>query len=203
LESLCPNSEAKTFNLKGGESTLAISKQRKDELVALYTEQLKRSQAMIVTEYSGLSMKQMDDLRSKVREAGGEFHIVKNTLGRVAFESAGLPQPDKLLVGSTAIAFAFQDAPGMAKIITDYERTSDFVKVKGGYLGKNLMSAADVKSLAELPPLPVMRAQLLGVLSAPASKLVRTLAEPARQVAAILKAYAEKDASQDTAPAVA
>jgi len=188
--------------LKGGESTLAISKQRKDELVALYVEQLKRSQAMIVTEYSGLNMKQIDDLRSKVRDAGGEFHIVKNTLGQVAFESAGLPQPDKLLVGSTAIAFAFQDAPGMAKVITDYERTSEFVKVKGGYLGKNLMNAGEVKALAELPPLPVMRAQLLGVLSAPASKLVRTLAEPARQVAAILKAYAEKDASQDAAPAV-
>jgi large subunit ribosomal protein L10 len=105
-------------------------------------------------------------------------------------------------VGSTAIAFAFQDAPGMAKVITDYERTSEFVKVKGGYLGENLMNAGEVKALAELPPLPVMRAQLLGVLSAPASKLVRTLAEPARQVAAILKAYAEKDASQDAAPAV-
>jgi large subunit ribosomal protein L10 len=198
-----PTSRGKDFLLKGGESTLAISKQRKDDLVAFYTERLKYSQAMIVTEYSGLNMKQMDDLRSKVREAGGEFHIVKNTLGQVAFESAGLPQPDKLFVGSTAIAFAFQDAPAMAKIIMDYERTSDFVKVKGGYLGKNLMNAGDVKSLAELPPLPVMRAQLLGVLSAPAGKLVRTLAEPARQVAAILKAYAEKDASQDAAPAAA
>jgi large subunit ribosomal protein L10 len=174
---------------------LAISKQHKDELVAFYTEQLHRSQALIVTEYSGLNMKQMDELRGKVREAGGEFHIVKNTLGQVAFDSAGLPQPDKLMKGSTAIAFAFQDAPAMAKIISDYARTSDFVKVKGGYLGKNLMSAEDVKALAELPPLPVMRAQLLGVLSAPASKLVRTLAEPARQVAAVLKAYAEKDAA--------
>ncbi|MBP1694088.1 MAG: large subunit ribosomal protein [Chloroflexi bacterium] len=174
---------------------MAISKQHKDELVAFYTEQLHRSQALIVTEYSGLNMKQMDELRGKVREAGGEFHIVKNTLGQVAFDSAGLPQPDKLMKGSTAIAFAFQDAPAMAKIISDYARTSDFVKVKGGYLGKNLMSAEDVKALAELPPLPVMRAQLLGILSAPASKLVRTLAEPARQVAAVLKAYAEKDAA--------
>ena len=87
----------------------------------------------------------------------------------------------------------------MAKIITDYARTSEFVKIKGGYLGREFMSADQVKALAELPPLPVMRAQLLGMLSAPASKLVRTLAEPARQVAAVLKAYAEKDA----APAVA
>ena len=174
---------------------MAISKQHKDELVAFYTEQLHRSQALIMTEYSGLNMKQMDELRGKIREAGGEFHIVKNTLGQVAFDAAGLPQPDKLMKGSTAIAFAFQDGPAMAKIISDYARTSDFVKVKGGYLGKNLMSAEEVKALAELPPLPVMRAQLLGVLSAPASKLVRTLAEPARQVAAALKAYAEKDAA--------
>ena len=83
----------------------------------------------------------------------------------------------------------------MAKIIADYAKTSEFVKVKGGYLGKSRMNAADVKSLAELPPLPVMRSQLLGVLSAPAGKLVRTLAEPARQVAAVLKAYADKDAA--------
>ncbi len=182
---------------------MAISKQRKDELVALYSAQLSRSQAVIVTQYSGLNMKQIDDLRSKIREAGGEFHIVKNTLGQVAFSNSSLPQPDKLLKGSTAIAFAYQDAPGMAKIITEYARTSEFVKVKGGYLGKNLMSAEDVKALADLPPLPVMRAQLLGVLSAPASKLVRTLAEPARQVAAVLKAYADKDASQEVAPAAA
>jgi large subunit ribosomal protein L10 len=174
---------------------LAISKQRKDELVAFYTEQLGRSQALIVTEYLGLKMKQIDELRSKVREAGGEFHIVKNTLGQVAFETAGFPQPEDLLKGSTAIVFAYQDAPGMAKIIADYAKTSEFVKVKGGYLGKSRMNATDVKSLAELPPLPVMRSQLLGVLSAPAGKLVRTLAEPARQVAAVLKAYADKDAA--------
>jgi len=178
---------------------LAISKQRKDELVDFYTKQLSSSQALIVTQYSGLNMKQIDELRSKVREAGGEFHIVKNTLGKVAFDAAGMPKTDVLMKGSTAIAFAFQDAPAMAKIITDYARTSEFVKVKGGYLGKNYMSAEDVKALADLPPLPVMRAQLLGMLSAPASKLVRTLAEPARQVAAVLKAYADKD----SAPAAA
>jgi len=174
---------------------LAISKQRKNELVALYSAQLKRSQAVIVTEYSGLSMKQIDDLRSKVREAGGEFHIVKNTLGQVAFGAAGLGYSERYLKGSTAVVFAYQDPPGMAKVITDFARTSEYVRVKGGYLGQNPMSAEDVKALADLPPLPVMRAQLLGVLSAPASKLVRTLAEPARQVAAVLKAYADKDAA--------
>jgi large subunit ribosomal protein L10 len=172
---------------------LAISKQRKDELVAQYTEWVKRSQAIIVVQYAGLSMKQIDDLRGKVREAGGEFHIVKNTLGKVAFEAIGLARPGPLLEGSTAVAFAFHDAPAMAKVISEYARTSDFVKVKGGYLEKSSITAEGVKALAELPPLPVMRAQLLGTIMAPASKLVRTLAEPARQLAYVFKAYADQE----------
>lgn len=189
-----PLCEAKTFILKGGESTLAISKQRKEELVAHYEEWLEKSQAVILTEYVGLSMKQIDDLRQKVREAGGEFHIIKNTLGTVAFSKSGIKVPSGLLEGSTAAAFAFKDAAAMAKVMTDFARTSEFVKVKGGFLGTTPLTAESVKALADLPPLPVVRAQLLGVISAPASKLVRTLAEPARQVAAVFKAYADKDA---------
>jgi large subunit ribosomal protein L10 len=144
-------------------------------------------------------MKEIDELRRRVREAGGEFHIVKNTLAKIAFEGAGYTYPAGFFEGSTAIGFAFQDAPGLVKIITDYARTSDSLKVKGGYLGRDPMSAEQVKSLAELPPLPVMRAQLMGTILAPASQLARVLAEPARQVAAVLKAYADKDAVPGTA----
>lgn len=176
---------------------MAISKKRKEELVDQYQSWLKNSQAVFLTEYTGLSMKQIDDLRHKVREAGGEFHIIKNTLGKVAFEGAGLTFPETLLEGSTAATFAFQDVATMAKLVAEFARTSDFVKVKGGFLENQALSSEDVKMLAELPPLPIVRAQLLGVLTAPASKLVRTLVEPARQMAAILKAYSDKD----TAPA--
>jgi len=178
---------------------LAISKKRKGELVTQYTNWLDQSQAMFLTEYTGLSMKQVDDLRAKVRDVGGEFHIVKNTLGEVAFNSAGLELPKGFLQGSSAIVYAFRDAPETAKVLADFARTSEFVKIKGGYLNRSAISAEEVKALAELPPLPVMRAQLLGIISAPASKLVRTLAEPARQVASVLKSYADKD----SAPAAA
>lgn len=174
---------------------MAISKKRKDELVGIYVDWANQSQAMYVTEYLGLSMKQIDDLRTKVRESGGEFHIVKNTLGKVAFKQAGLPEAEKFLEGSTAIVFAYDHVPELAKTISDFARTSDFVKIKGGYFEKNLISAAEVVALAELPPLPIMRARLLGVIMAPASKLARTLAEPARQVATVLKAYADQEAS--------
>lgn len=178
---------------------MAISKKRKDELIQDYIKWAGQSQAMYLTEYRGLSMKQIDDLRSRVRGAGGEFHIVKNTLSKVAFEEAGLEAPDRLLVGSTAVLFAFKSAPDAAKVLTEVARGSDFVKIKGGYLEKHLISAKDIESLAELPPLPVMRARLLGTIMAPASKLVRTLAEPARQIAAVIKAYAEKDAAEAAA----
>lgn len=175
---------------------MAISKKRKEELVAEYTQWAQRSEAFFLTEYTGVNMKQMDELRAKIREAGGEFHVIKNTLSKVAFEKMGLPVSDEMLSSSTSAIFAYRDAAGLAKIVTEFSRTVDPVKVKGGYLNKALLSADQVKSLAELPPLPVIRAQLLGVISAPASKLVRTLAEPARSLAAVLKAYADRDAAQ-------
>lgn len=174
---------------------MAITRKRKQELVTQYQTWLDKSQAMFLAEYTGLSMKGVDDLRARLREVGGEFHIVKNTLGEVAFNSAGLELPKDFLQGSSAIVYAFRDAPETAKVLSEFARTSEFVKIKGGYLDRNPISAEEVKSLAELPPLPVMRAQLLGIISAPASKLVRTLAEPARQVASVLKAYADKDSA--------
>ncbi len=178
---------------------MAISKNRKKEIVAEYAAWIKRSQAMILAEYKGLPMSELDILRSKMRDTGGEFHVIKNTLGQLAFKETGLPLPEKLFEGSTAIGFAFDDAPAVAKMLTDYVKSSDFLKIKGGYLGAQVMNAAQVKSLADLPPLPVVRAQLLGVLQAPGSRIARTLAEPGRRVAAILKAYAEREPAPEQA----
>jgi len=178
---------------------LAISKKRKEDLVSQYTEWMTTSRALVVTEYIGLSMKQLDELRSKTRDVGGEFHIVKNTLGKVAFQDLGWELPEDFLDGSTAVGFAFQDAPAMAKVMAEFSKSSEFLKIKGGYLGNKPISADEVKALAELPPLPVMRAQLLGTIMAPASKLVRTLAEPARSLAAVVQAYADKDTAGATA----
>lgn len=123
---------------------------------------------------------------------GGEFHIVKNTLGKLAFQEAGLNVPEGLFEGSTAVGFAFTDAPAIAKTMTEYTRTSEFLKIKGGFLGQRMMSPADVKSLADLPPLPIMRARLLGMLQTPSAQLARTIAEPARGIAAVFKAFADR-----------
>lgn len=172
---------------------MAISKKRKNELIAQYDQWLNNSRAMFLAEYTGLGMKDIDTLRGKIREVGGEFHIIKNTLGLRAFEQAGIDIPENFFTGSTAIVFAFEDAPATAKAVMEYSRTTEFLKVKGGFLGRNSIDANAVKSLADMPPLPVVRAQLLGTLLAPASKLVRTLAEPGRQIAAVVKAYSEPE----------
>src|SRR5512141_1147885 len=169
------NKVAKTFFLKGGECPLAITKERKEEVLSQYTDWMKRSQAVILVEYTGVKMKDLDNIRAKIREAGGEFHVVKNTIGRKAFEQAGLSAPAEMLEGSTAIGFAFDDAPASAKMVTDFARSSEHLQIKGGFLGAQSMDAAQVKALADLPPLPVMRARILGVLQAPAAQIVRMI----------------------------
>ncbi len=173
---------------------MAISKERKNEFVTRYSKWVNRSRALVVTEYRGLTMKDIDDLRSKIREAGGEFHIIKNTLGKMAFEKVGLSIPENYFEGTTAVGFAFEDVTAITKIMSEFARTSEYLKIKGGYLDNAPISAEAVKALADLPPLPVMRSQLLGTILAPASRLARVLNEPARQVAFVVQAYSEKAA---------
>lgn len=173
---------------------MAITKQRKEEVLAAYQGWLSRSQAVILMEYTGVTMKELDAIRAKVRESGGEFHVVKNTLARRAFEAAGYPVAEGLLEKSTAVGFAFSDVGATAKALDELAKTVPAVKFKGGFLGREALDAAQVKALSSLPSLPVARAMLLGILQAPAGKLVRTIAEPARQVAYVLKAYADKSA---------
>ena len=172
---------------------MAISKQRKVEILAQYKAWLERSQGAVLMEYIGLDSKAIEQLRRQVREAGGEFHVVKNTLSKRVFTELELAFSDDVYIGSTGIAFAFNDVPPVAKAIVDFAKEHEVVKVKAGILDGQPVSVDEVKALADLPPLPAMRAQLLGTIMAPASQLVRTLAEPGRSLAAVVKAYSEKE----------
>ncbi|HSL28342.1 MAG TPA: 50S ribosomal protein L10 [Anaerolineales bacterium] len=182
---------------------MAITKERKNEVLSQYADWMKRSQAVILVEYTGVRMKDLDNIRAKIREAGGEFHVVKNTLVRRAFADNGLQVPSDYLVKSTAISFAFTDPASTAKALTDATKGLEFVKVKGGFMSGKALDAAQVKALADMPPLPVVRSQLLGMLQAPAGKLVRTIAEPARGLAAVFRAFSEKADEASAANAAA
>jgi large subunit ribosomal protein L10 len=173
---------------------LAITKERKDELMKEYGELIQKSEGLILIEYRGLDMKGMGPLRTKVREASGELHVVKNTLARLALRQAGRGAPDDLFTQTTAIGFAFSDVPGVAKALTAFAKDSEFVKVKGALLGGKVLTAKEVEALAELPPLPVVRAQLLGLLKAPASRLTGVVAGGVRQVVNVVKAYSDREA---------
>ena len=178
---------------------MAVSKEKKEATLENYAEWLKKSQAVILVEYTGAKMKDLDAMRAKIRESGGEFHVVKNTLARRAFADSGMNLPQDLLVKSTAVSFAFTDAASTAKALNEATKGKDFLKVKGGFMSGQPLNAAQVKALADMPPLPVVRAQLLGILQAPAGKLVRTIAEPARGLAAVVKAFSEKASEANAA----
>jgi large subunit ribosomal protein L10 len=162
-------------------------------MLGQYEDWVRKSDAVIMLEYSKMGMKEINNLRGKVREAGCQVHVTKNTLLKLALEHSGY-QNIQQEEGTTLCGFAYTDGPSLAKLILELTNKSEVFKIKGGFMDGKALSADEVKALATLPPLPVMRATLLGVLSAPASKLVRTLAEPAREVAAVIKAYSEKSA---------
>ena len=170
---------------------MAFTKKHKNVMIAQYEQWTQKSQAVFFVSYNKMNMKEIDVLRTKVRETGSEIHVVKNTLLTKVYQSTGVKTPVGL-EGTTLAAFAFADPPSLAKVLKESFKKSEVFEIKGGYLGSKSISKAQVEALAELPPLPVMRATLLGTILAPASKLVRTIAEPARGLAAVVKAYSDK-----------
>ncbi len=173
---------------------MAFTKEEKKELVATYEKWLKTSKAAYVLTYQKMAMKDIDALRSEARELGGELHVVKNTLMNLALKNCGFEDVG-LFDKSSLVAFAFNDAASVAKVV-EKACASEQYDIKGGYLDGAPLSADSVIMLAKLPALPQMRAQLLALIQTPATQLVRTLMEPARQVAAVVKAYSEKTPAQ-------
>ena len=173
---------------------MAFTKEEKKQLVETYEKWLKESKAAYVLSYQKMAMKDIDTLRAEAREIGGEFHVVKNTLMNIALTNAGY-EDTGLFDQASMVAFAFDDAPSLAKIV-DKASASDIFAIKGGYLDGLPVNAGEVQMLAKLPALPQMRAQLLALISTPATQLVRTIKEPARMVAAVLKSYSEKSQAQ-------
>ena len=174
---------------------MAFTKARKSEIMNRYESWFDKSEAVYILSFKKMNMKAVDTVRAKIRESGGEIHVVKNTLFQLVLDKKKLTYPKGLMEKSNIIAFAFSDPPALAKLLSEATRNSEIFQIKGGYLGKQAVSTAQVKALADLPPLPVVRATLLGVLQGPSSKLARTLAEPARSLAGVFKAYSEKEAA--------
>ncbi|MBN1994924.1 MAG: 50S ribosomal protein L10 [Anaerolineae bacterium] len=171
---------------------MAISRAKKEELVQQYVKKLSGSEAVIITDYRGLKVSDLQQLRAKIREVEGSFSIVKNTLAQRALTEAGLPVPEALLVGPVGIGFCGSNIPAVAKAIADFAKTNELLAVKGGLMGNKVIDEAAVQSLAKLPSLETLRAQLLGLINAPASQLVGVLSGSVRQVVNVIHAYSEQ-----------
>jgi large subunit ribosomal protein L10 len=172
---------------------LAISRERKEELVALYADMLNRSQGLILTEFRGVTDKELKAVRKVVREANGSYRITKTRLLIRALEEAGYAVPAEVRGAPLAVGFCFGDVPAVAKALTDITKNSEVLSIRGGLMGQTFMGPEQVKAIAELPPMEVLQAQLLGLLDAPAANLVGVIQAGVGQVINVINAYAEKE----------
>ncbi|MFC2030705.1 50S ribosomal protein L10 [Chloroflexota bacterium] len=172
---------------------MAISREKKREIVADYAERLSASQAVVLTEYRGLTVSDITDLRGKLREVDSGYQVVKNTLFRLALDEAGLPLPEEQLEGPIAVGYCYEEVPPAAKVLTEFAKQFGAVRIRGAILGQELLDADGVKALAALPPREVLLAQMLGAVQGPAGSIVNTVLAPMRELVQVLKARGEQE----------
>jgi large subunit ribosomal protein L10 len=167
-----------------------MQKPQKEKIVAELTERLRESETLIVADYRGLSVKEIDDLRTKLLEQGASFTVVKNSLTRRAAEAAGADALLTLLDGPSAIAFLETggDAVAVAKALADSAKTTKILAVRGGIMQGRAITAEEVEELAKLPPADVLRGQVLGAISAPLYAIVGLFTAPLQDLHGLIQA---------------
>lgn len=170
---------------------MPISKERKEAIVAELTEDLKKTQALILTDYRGLTVADLQTLRNQLRGMKTGLQVAKNTLIELALQRAGMPVPQDLLEGPTALVFCYNDIAGPAKALNDFLKEKE-IKVKGAILGGNVLRGAEANALANLPSREQLFGKLLGTINAPGTQVAGVVASGIRQVLYLLKARIEQ-----------
>jgi large subunit ribosomal protein L10 len=167
-----------------------MQRSEKEKIVAELTERLRGSETLIVADYRGLSVKEIDELRTKLLEQGASFTVVKNSLTRRAAEAAGADAVLTLLDGPTAIAFLETggDAVAVAKALADSAKQTRVLAVRGGVMQGRAISAEEIEELAKLPPADVLRGQVLGAISAPLYAIVGLFTAPLQDLHGLIQA---------------
>jgi large subunit ribosomal protein L10 len=179
-----------------------MQKEDKARVVAELTERLKSADTLIVADYRGLTMPQIDDLRGKLLEHGAKFTVVKNTLTRRAAKDAGADALLALLEGPSAIAFieADGDMVAVAKALADSARDTKVLAIRGGILAGKEISAGDVEELSKLPPLEVLRSQVIGAIIAPLNQLIGLVNAPLQNLYGLIDARIEQLGGEGASP---
>ncbi|HUU25485.1 MAG TPA: 50S ribosomal protein L10 [Methyloceanibacter sp.] len=171
-----------------------MERAEKREVVSALHDVFAETGVVVVAHYSGLSVAQMTKLRSDMRDAGGRVKVAKNRLVRLALEGTDAKGISELMTGPTCLAFS-EDPVAAPKVAVKFAKGNEKFVILGGTMGTTVLDAKAVSSLAELPSLDELRSTLIGLVQAPATKVVRTLNEPAAQLARVFGAYGVKDAA--------
>lgn len=150
--------------------------------------------AVVVTHYSGLTVAEMSDLRTKLRAEGASLKVIKNRLAKIALDGKGGDAAADLFKGPVAIAYA-PDPVSAAKVCADYAKTNAKLVLVGGLMEENVLDQAGVEALSKMPSLDQLRGKIIGVIQAPATKIAGVLQAPAGQLARVVSAYSKKDAA--------
>ena len=170
----------------------------KSELVASLGELFKSTEVVVVAHYSGLTVSQMQTLRRQMKQAGASVKVAKNRLAKIALEGSDVASIAPLLKGPTLIAFS-GDPVAAPKVAVDFAKAHERFVILGGAMGRTALDTNGVRALAALPSLDELRAKLIGLIQAPATKIAQVVTAPAAKVARVVQAYASK--SEDTAAA--
>lgn len=170
---------------------MAINKKRKQQLVDEYVTMLEQAKGVVITEYRGMTVQQLDALRAKLRENDAGFTVTKNTLLKLALDKVGMAIPEDMLKGPVALAVGYKEMPATVKAILEYAEGNEIIVVKGGILGESVVAEAELEAISKLPSLDELRAQLAGMVTMPVAQLLSLLEEPQRQLVAVVKAGSE------------
>lgn len=167
------------------------------------SKQVGASPFVLITDYTGMTVQQFAELRKKLRGANAEYHVVKNTMLQHAAKAAGLGEFNGSLSGMTAVVLGNEkgDISSAAKILKQFGKDTQKPKVKLGVMGKQLLQAEEVSAVADLPSLDALRAQIIGMLQTPATRIAVVLGAPASQLARVIKAHADKEEAAQPAAA--
>ncbi|MBU0557086.1 MAG: 50S ribosomal protein L10 [Alphaproteobacteria bacterium] len=171
-----------------------MDRNEKTEVVSALHESLKEMGVVVVTRNLGMSVAQSTQLRQKMREAGATYKVTKNRLAKIAIKDTDYASIEEMLVGPVGLATS-SDPVAAAKVAIDFAKTNDKLEIIGGAMGTTLLDANGIKALASMPSLDQMRATLIGLIQAPATKLAVVTKEPAAQLARVFNAYATKEAA--------
>jgi large subunit ribosomal protein L10 len=171
----------------------------KRRVVEELTERMRGCETMIVADYRGLTVGQVADVRSQLREAGATFHVTKNTLARIAATQAEKPSLVELLQGPTAITFVADDPAAAAKKLAEIARQTRILTVRGAVMEGQTLSADEVRQLGDLPPREVLHAQVVGAIASPLQGAYNVLAAPLREFLVVLDQYIQKRQAEEAA----